>query len=160
MTEALDLVLMSTTPHSPPQTPLKPTMAVDQENLTTNIQPSDIPMSNDPQRPPAETPSKTTKQSRSNSEVQVPSTLPHYAHGHEAVRQSEQIRSDPSDAQTEVTEDEPEVEMEGFESDHNAELPEMDWSDFQNRYNEAIMKANDEEQELLVEFEKYAEVSR
>lgn len=151
-------LFMSTAPHSPPQTPLKPTMAVEKENL----QSPDIPLNNDAHRPPAETPSKATKQTRSSPEVQVLCSLPHNDHGdrpvNNAVHQPEQIRSDPSDAQTEVTEDHPEPETEDIEPDYNTKLPDMDWADFENRYDEAIAKASKEEQDLLAEFEKYAEV--
>ena len=70
------------------------------------------------------------------------------------------MHPDPSEDLTKVTEDGREVETEGTEPDSNTELQPMDWLDFDSRYRDAIQKAYEEEDALLLEFEKYVEVSR
>jgi hypothetical protein len=157
---------MSSTPHSPPETPLKPTMAVDNETLTPKRRPLDTPSKNGAKRTVDENPSKGVEQPKPGPEVYVPSTLSPDDNedrpANQNVHQVEQACSDNiSEAQTERVEEDTEVETEVTEPDNpNTELPPMDWVDFENRYSEAIQKANDEEDKLLAEFEKYAEVGQ
>lgn len=155
---------MSSTPHSPPETPLKPAMALDNENLTLKVRSSNTPSKPEPKRSSPESPSKTIKQSQIVSEVQVPSTLPQHDEEDgpvdKDVPQVEQIHSDPSEDPTEKIEDDREVEAADAQPDPNAELPEMDWAEFQDRYREAIDKADEKEGKLLEEFEKYFEVGQ
>ena len=154
---------MSSTPHSPPETPLKTTTAVINENLIPKPRPSDTPSRDSAKKTINETPLKEVEHLKSSPEIQAP-TLPSNdiedASVDKNVPQVQQIHSEPvSKAQTESTEEDPEVEMAVTEPDNpNAELSPIDWVDFKNRYREAIRKANDEEDRLLAEFEKYAEV--
>jgi hypothetical protein len=153
---------MSLTPHSPPETPLKSTMAVDTENLSPKVRSSGTPPKIDVKRVAPEPPSNEIRPFRSSSEIQVPPTLLHDDHEDgpvdKNVLQVEQIRSGSSENPTEATEDDREGDTEGAEPDSNAELPPMDWANFQHRYKEAILKANEDEDRLLAEFEKYFEV--
>ena len=159
---SFDLFLMSSIPSSPPETPLKPTMAVDNENLTPKSRPSDDPSGTGTKEPAAETPSKDLEQSKPRSVVQVPFTLPHDDHEDTPVQknvlQIEQIRSDPSTDQTQVADDDRQAEIDTPPSS-DPDQP-MDWDEFESCYKKVIQKANDEEDALLAEFEKYFEVSQ
>jgi hypothetical protein len=136
-------------------------MALDNENLNPEVRSSNTPMEPEPKRSAPESPSKTIKQSRAILEVQFPSTLPQHDQEDGPVEKGlphiEQIRSDPSEI---PTEDDHEAETADVQPDPNAELLEMNWEEFQERYQEAIVKANVEEAKLLEEFEKYFEVRK
>ena len=153
---------MSSTPHSPPETPLKPTMALENETLTPKIRSSDTPSKLEPKLSAPESKSKAVKQSESQAapEVQVPSAVPRHEEENGSVEKEvpyvEQMRSEPPENPTEAMEDDHEIAE--AQPDSNAELPEMDWNKFQLRYREAIAKADEEEDRLLEEFEKYFEV--
>jgi len=181
---------MSSTPHSPPETPLKPAIAVDNGNLAPNArsfeapskagvqepasetasknsqQPNarsfEIPSRSGIQEPAAETPSKKFQQSKPRSEVQCPSTLPHDepedGSANKPVPEIEQIHPDASVDPTEEAEDDHQVETETLPvSNPDQPLPPMDWEEFEGRYRDAMQTANDEEDALLVEFDKYVE---
>jgi hypothetical protein len=180
------------TPHSPPETPLKPTMAVDKENATPKAGSFETPSRSGVPEPIAESPSKNAQrpkartfevpsrsgiqetaagtpltdvqQQEPRSEVQIPSTLPHDEHedGSAAnkVPRLEQINSDASEDPTGEAEDDRQAEHDTPPSSNpDQPLQPMDWDEFEGRYKDAMQKANDEEDALLAEFDKYVEVS-
>jgi hypothetical protein len=177
------------TPHSPPETPLKPAMAVDKENVTpktrplqtpsrssvpeitaksplktaaqqSKTRPFELPSRSGIQEPAVGTPSKASQQP-----LQVPSTLPQDDHEDDPVIKEvpppEQIHSDASDAPTEEAEDDQQAERDTPPSSNpDGPLQPMDWDEFEGRYRNAMQKANDEEDALLAEFDKYVEVGQ
>lgn len=184
---------MSTTPHSPPETPPKPAMALDNGNLTPKARsfenppgnggqepaseapsknsqqpkahPLEVPSRSGMQEPVAETHSKKTQQPNPRSEAQVSSTLPHDGPKdglvNKTVPEIEQIHSDASESPTEEAEDDHQAETEILPVlNPNEPLPPMDWEEFEGRYRDAMKKANDDEDTLLEEFDKYVEVSK
>ena len=191
--DSFDAFLMSSTPHSPPDTPLKPTMAVDKENVTpkarsfeglsrtgikestaetpsNNVQepkaPSfEVPSRNGIQEPAAETPSKGVQQPKNCPEVQVPSTLPHNDNEDgplkTSVPETDLVHANASDIPTEDAADDRRAETDTAPvSCPDQPLQQMDWNDFESRYRDTMQKANDEEDALLAEFDKYVEVSQ
>jgi hypothetical protein len=152
---------MSSATHSPPKSPPQHATVVDQENLNPNVRPHTP--SDDPKQISTEAPIKEANQSQHGSQIQVPTTLPIRDEAESPVDRNaplvEQIHSDPLDNAPDETENE-RAESEGTEIDPNADLFRMDWADFQNRYEAAVEKANEEEEKLLQEFEQYFEVGQ
>ena len=150
---------MSSPPHSLTETPSKPIMAVDNENVTIKAPSSDTPSNTASKQQSSE---KTVKESLTSLDTQVPSSPLQFNEEHgtadEDVFRVEQLPSDSSESLTIVTEEDREIEAEATEADFNNELTDMDWPTFQERYRSAIAEANDKETKLLEEFEKYFEV--
>jgi hypothetical protein len=155
----------TTAPHSPPETPLKRGMAVGNENLNPNRL-QDGSSRSDVKGHTLETLSEGIDITNPGSEVQVPSTLPRDEfevgpvnapkplHSDYQGHQADEIRSD---AQKEVSEHHSQVK--GAQNSNSDKPITIGWPDFENRYKVAIKKANEEEDNLLQEFEKYVDVS-
>lgn len=78
-------------------------------------------------------------------EIQVPSTIPpkDMEEDHVEEARDKEMHSD----QTEIADD------------PQADLPPFDWESFQARYKEALGNASDQEDEILLEFERLSTVS-
>jgi hypothetical protein len=156
-------------------------MAVDKENVTPNARSFKGPSRTGIKESTAETPSKNVQEPKVPSfevpsrsgiqepkncpEVQVPSTLPHDDDEDGPVKtsvpQTDLVHSDASDIPTEDAEDDRRAETGTAPiSSPDQSLQQMDWNEFENRYRDTMQKANDEEDALLAEFDKYVEVSQ
>lgn len=125
------------------------------------------PLPTENERPPARTPlpdgylptikppAAQTKPPPASSEIQVPATQ---RGSKQANAQEEALPSSPhnssqedipSDDRTELADNDNHIQA----PDPNAELPPMDWADFQARFDKEMKKAGDEEDILWNEFD-------
>ena len=147
---------MSSTPQSPPETLFTGAMAAENAMLTPRSRLPDGAPKGDTKR--AMAPPEIMRSEESGSEVQVPATQPAKSpvpHAREPEPQTihyeknevSQNHSEHGDEQSAATED------------SKAELVPFDWEDLEKRYKEAIVTANDTENELVEEFLRYSNVS-
>jgi hypothetical protein len=101
-------------------------------------------------------------------EIQVPSPNPHNVlgdgrvngpGGFHSVDQQTGPQGPPSNGPAQLVEDD--NQFMDKDSDHNstADVPKMDWTEFEQRYENAMIDANKVEDDLVLEFEKLSKVS-
>lgn len=161
---------MSSVPHSPPKTPAKQAMALANDSLTAPRTP--LP---DGQLKESQAKQSQLKQTRKDEsllklkedptlQIQGPSSNPQRCqHGagqdeqHEEEAESDDRSGEPedipSDDLTEVADDEHHTEEKTVAND-NVDLVPMDWTAFEKGYIEALKAADEEENNLLAEFDK------
>jgi hypothetical protein len=137
---------MSSTPHSPPETPFKGTMAVDNEKLV-----SMPPRTRLPDAPPngilkqAPVPSELETEKDPGAEVQVPSTAP--SNESPVTSKSQEVHAQVED------------EAEKPQETSDEELDPFDWEDLQFRYNKALQDINDRDDKLIEQVDGFSQVS-
>jgi hypothetical protein len=140
------IFLMSSTPHSPPETPFKGTMAVDNEKLV-----STPPRTRLPDAPPngilkqAPVPSELETEKDPGAEVQVPSTAP--SNKSLATSKSQEVHAQ--------VEDKAEKPQEAFDE----ELDPFNWEGLQFRYNKALQEINDRDDKIIDQVDRFSQVS-
>ncbi len=154
---------MSSPPHTPTKSQVKKTLAVEDQNITPKAQATQQPKeqsSLDAIVPPQVQPVATSKQ-----EVQVPSSMPPpkktpvsgTALDLRSQTQGQALR--PNKFENEIEEEgkgEDEDEIDDTASD--SDLAPFDMKDFQERYEEGLSKINEDEDNLIKEFDKLSEV--
>jgi hypothetical protein len=139
------LFLMSSTPHSPPETPLKRAMAIDNEKLTRTRLPDEAPKGDSKG---SMAPLEVTRLDGFANKVQVPATQPLEAPVPQDIQSDRnKMLQNHGDAEHVSTED------------LKAELLPFDWEDLEKRYKKAVTEANDAENLLVEEFLQISEVN-
>jgi hypothetical protein len=137
---------MSSTPHSPPGTPFRGTIAVDDEKLV-----SMPPRTRLPDAPPngilkqAPVPSELETEKDLGAEVQIPSTAP--SNKSPATSKSQEVHAQVED------------EAEKPQETSDEELDLFDWEDLQFRYSKALQDINDRDDKLIEQVDKFSQVS-
>jgi hypothetical protein len=137
---------MSSIPHSPPETPFKGTMAVDNEKLV-----STPPRTRLPDAPPngilkqAPVPSGLETEKDPGAEVQVPSTTP--SNQSPAASKSQEVHAQ--------VEDKAEKPQEASDE----ELNPFDWEALQSRYTKALQGINERDDKLIDQVDRFSQVS-
>lgn len=130
--------LMPPTPHSPPETP-RQSMAVEIGKII----------------PRAAIPKEATKSSGNNGSIPPPANA---ENPEETTAVMKVSSSNPVEAAKSLPETEDTHEESSEQNDDDEVLPHFDWADLESRYTKSLEEADQQQADLVDQFDKYADV--